>query len=318
MSEPPSQRRYAFSEEPEIIRLNQQDDYFQNYLKSKIIDAVELFTPWLINYRLISRNEDLIKMLSGLIYYSLTTLRSTQTLGEEYTKLAQFNENYKGVTWQNYPNISKTRKILFVFLATIFPVLSSRIIKKVYNHLKHKFSIELRSDSFIKILVKNFPDYESFVQSIFKLHLAIFFVEGLYLQLSKRFTSIKYIYTKKPQDHGLRFQNIGKLMLIQISIEIIKFFYKSYKTYTTRKRRKEKQRSVIDLNAEARKESVNTADESKSCSLCFDTRKNPACTPCGHLFCWDCIMKNCLIKEECPQCRKICKPNKIIQLRNFA
>jgi len=316
MSENSSKARYVFSEEPEIIRQNQQDDYYQGYLKSKIIDALEIFTPWLINYRLISRNEDIIKMLSGLIYYSLTTLRSTQTLGEEYSMLAQHNPNHKDVTWQNYPNLTKTRKVMFVLLASVFPVISERVIRTIYNRLKQKFAGELRDHPLLKIVIKNLPDYDSFVQSLFKLHLAIFFIEGVYLQIAKRVTSINYIYTRKPQDHGLNFRNVGRLMLIQIAIEIIKFFYKCYKAYV-----KKKGKEVASKEEKAiRKISKDTTishDESKICPLCFDFRKNSACTPCGHLFCWECIMKNCLIKEECPQCRKTCKPNKIIQIRNM-
>lgn len=324
MSTPSNQRRYVFSEQPEMIRLNQQDDYYQNYLKSKIIDAVEMFTPWLFNYRLISRNEDLIKMFSGLLYYGLTTLRSTQTLGEEYAQLGQHNPNHTGVTWQNYPNLSKTRKVVFVLLATVFPVISSRFLKKLYNHLKQKFQLELKPGSFRKILIKNLPDYDSFVQSLFKLHLAVFFIDGLYLQVSKRLTSIQYIFTRKPQDHGLNFNNIGRLMLVQIAIETIKFFYKTYKAYMKHKNKlknKSLKRSQSELNSPEdidEPQDHENADESKTCPLCFDVRKNTACTPCGHLFCWDCIMKNCLLKEECPQCRKICKPNKIIQMRNYA
>jgi len=328
MSTPSNQRNYVFSEQPEMIRLNQQDDYYMSYLKSKIIDAVELFTPWLFNYRLISRNEDLIKMFSGILYYSLTTLRSTQTLGEEYAQLAQHNPNHTGTTWQNYPNLSKTRKVAFVLLTTVFPVISSRFLKKYYNSLKQKFQLELKPGSLRKILIKNLPDYDTFVQSLFKLHLAVFFIDGLYLQLSKRLTSIQYIFVRKPQDHGLNFSNIGRLMLIQIAIEVIKFFYKSYKAYIKHKNKLKNKKSPLkrsqsdfnDLDAgqDDRSQELENVDESKVCPLCFDVRKNTACTPCGHLFCWDCIMKNCLLKEECPQCRKICKPNKIIQMRNFA
>jgi len=317
MSENPSKARYVFSDEPEIIRQNQQDDYFQGYLKSKVVDALEIFTPWLINYRLISRNEDIIKMITGLLYYSLTTLRSTQTLGEEYSKLAQYNPNYKGVTWQNYPNITKTRKVMFVLFASVFPVISERVIKKIYNSLKQRFAVELRGHAFLKIVVKNLPDYDSFVQSLFKLHLAIFFIEGAYLQISKRITSIKYVYTRKPQDHGLSFHNVGRLMILQIAIEFIKFFYKCYKSYAKKKGREAAQKGGRSERKETRQSTWINTDESKTCPLCFDPRKNSACTPCGHLFCWDCIMKNCLIKEECPQCRKTCKPNKIIQIRNM-
>jgi SNF2 family DNA or RNA helicase len=43
--------------------------------------------------------------------------------------------------------------------------------------------------------------------------------------------------------------------------------------------------------------------ENESCSICFDNLDNPAITPCGHIFCYDCL-KMCLTeKNKCPMCK---------------
>uniref|UniRef100_T1JNA0 RING-type domain-containing protein n=1 Tax=Strigamia maritima TaxID=126957 RepID=T1JNA0_STRMM len=58
-------------------------------------------------------------------------------------------------------------------------------------------------------------------------------------------------------------------------------------------------------------ESDDYSDPSQRCSLCLEKRINSTTTPCGHLFCWHCIVEWVLNKPECPLCRELLTPSSL-------
>ena len=54
------------------------------------------------------------------------------------------------------------------------------------------------------------------------------------------------------------------------------------------------------LNKMANKEDI---DLEQNCSICFDTLNNPSLTPCGHLFCKECLEMCLQVKKLCPMCK---------------
>lgn len=82
-------------------------------------------------------------------------------------------------------------------------------------------------------------------------------------------------------------------------------------------------------SARAYSADVNSSRFSRQCALCREGLCQPACTPCGHVYCWSCLLQlfaqsrtrtnteilelrgNMSLRVQCPECRHHFSPKQI-------
>ncbi|KAG0225761.1 hypothetical protein BGW42_004106 [Actinomortierella wolfii] len=235
---PPPAPRFNLSlpsaSQPDIIRANQKDAYYQEILKTQFKDAVRE----ILGNRFQHQHQTEIDVFSDLCYYSLTTLLGMQTLGEEYCDIMQINSATK-----TFPTLA--RRSALVFWHVLVPYLYSKGSQELrrrtrpQQHQRRPGHLDAtlttqgtkpNTPAWRQKLKQTIHDWLPSVQTFLKthghsIHLAIFYFFGAYYSFSKRVTGIRYIFNRKlsPGEERSGYEVLGVLIVIQLTIQLIQW-----------------------------------------------------------------------------------------------
>ncbi|XP_026849882.1 peroxisome biogenesis factor 10 [Drosophila persimilis] len=296
--------RKARARQPEIVRSVQKDARYTNELAEDFSDVLRLTGPrnWI-------KFNQMCKLLAELSYHGFASVNSLQTLGEEYTGIIQVDGNYKQIP-------SRLMQLLAIVLEFGGDALFIRLLQKLDLYIANHEEIRPEAKLQLKKLIHRLKQSPSYIKA---LHKSLFYLNSSKYQLSKRTTGINYVLIRhwlQPEFSLYGYKILGVITFLQVTVSLAISSWDAWREHKRQQLESLKQTGKRFLHRASSVKSSN--HDAPQCILCLEPRTNCSLTPCGHIFCWSCILEWLEERDECPLCRESLKKSQVIQLQNYA
>lgn len=146
-----------------------------------------------------------------------------------------------------------------------------------------------------------------------RLHLAAFYFFGTFRSLPDRLLGLRTLSLAEKPYRQFTYRALGGLIVLQVVFEL-----------TSRYRRRKQSRTASHSAKESSEVGRISAGlggaedgQQPTCQVCMCPAEVTTSTPCGHLFCWECIATWCSTKASCPLCRAASRPQELLPLQHY-
>lgn len=234
----PATHFYPFASSPDIIRSHEKDVF----TTASLVNHAQSIARALRGARFAHANADVIRHLTEILYFSLTTLIGNRTLGEEYCDLVQLEDDTLRLP-------STIRRAGYILSSIVAPWALQRILPAFRRRLRAKLERSVARQQFkarqtaeqLKLSGKSrnqdkqplftklrFQKYVldhldsiTSLSPVYALTITTFYFTGSYYHLAKRFWGLRYVFTKKVEENEQRqgYEVLGVLLVLQIAVQ---------------------------------------------------------------------------------------------------
>ncbi len=188
---------------------------------------------------------------------------------------------------------------------SILEAISARFVTK---KSQSRFRLYLRA------IAAAMPSSSELMVLAYSLHDCLFFSNSRYYEVANRIAGMRYINVFPSNESQFNYRFVAYTILATLALKFLGFVQSAV---SNAKNMSRSFGSVPEEEGTALQD-AETNQGVLDCKICFEPRKNTASTPCGHLFCWDCILKYAQIKAECPICRAQVQPKHLVRVANLS